>query len=52
VYCSSNFHGSGTTTVSRKQKDGSNVFVYCLVVADEHNKHMGTVDLAFKLCMD
>jgi hypothetical protein len=43
VCCASNFHGSETTTVSRKQKDGSNVFGSCPVVFD-YNKHMGEVN--------
>lgn len=40
----SNFHGITTTTVQRKQKDGTKTTVSCPQVVKDYNAHMGGVD--------
>lgn len=50
VYFLSNYHDPfETTTVNRKQKDGSSKTVCCPVMCSDYNKHMGYVDNADRL---
>lgn len=42
-------HGSETTTVNRKKKDGSSVAVKCPISLSDYNKHMGGVVHADRL---
>jgi hypothetical protein len=49
VHLISNFHGSETTSVKRKAKDGSAVTVPCPSAVFDYNKYMGGVDHADRL---
>lgn len=46
VYFASNFHGSDTTSVNRKQKDGSSLSIQCPTVVKDYNEHISGVDHA------
>ncbi|GLV38590.1 hypothetical protein CBL_08583 [Carabus blaptoides fortunei] len=49
VFFASNFHGTETTTVGRKEKDGTKKQVACPSIVSDYNKHMGAVDHADQL---
>lgn len=46
VYFLSNFHGTETVEIKRKQKDGTRIDVTAPVVVRDYNSHMGGVDKA------
>lgn len=49
VWLASNYHGTETTSVLRKEKDGKRRDVTCPTVVDSYNSYMGGVDLADRL---
>lgn len=51
VLLASNYHGSETTSVKRRAKDGSKLDVACPEVVKDYNSYMGGVDHADRLRM-
>lgn len=49
VHLASNFHGTESTIVNRKQKDGTKLDVACPAIVKNYNRFMGGVDFADRL---
>ena len=49
VYLASNFHGSETSEVKRKGKDGTKAAIVCPAIVPDYNRNMGGVDHADRL---
>lgn len=45
VHLVSNYHGTDTTTVQRKERDGTKATVTCPQVVKDYNDYMGGVDM-------